>query len=555
MALYRPGTGTMWILKNEGGTFSPVYQQGAPGNGIGGYDLSSGADRVFAFDYDGSGKLDHLVLYRPGTGTVWILGNDGGNFAPVYRGNGIGGYDLGSGADRAFAFDYDGSGRLDHIALYRPGSGTVWILKNEGGTFSPVYQQGGIGGYDLGSGADRAFAFDYDGSGKLDHIALYRPGTGTMWILKNEGGAFSPVYQQGDPGSGIGGYDLGSSADLAFALASNEQAPQPLSAADLEQAIRTYGPVVRFHPQEQYNMCSVEAFLGHAKLHDNVAGTDLNHPTESQLPTGPTNDHRYWLILEDAFKGGDLSTAKAYVRAYWRPGMSYTDLQFWMLYAYNGPGTAHVNGLVFDTIAHTGDPGLAPMGEHYGDWECCMVRIDNTSKQMIGAWLSQHADGQMLRGPELNQLARVNGQQIVLYSSLNGHALYPSVGSNYTEKHKYPDPAIPAGIELFLRNDTADGGATLNCGTAYQVISAEWLGNAYPVPNWVEYPYRWGPEGTTTHLTPSAVSDILEAALGWLSAFTAALPVMSEYLLSIYATDDLNGPSAPKTQGTWTGTY
>ena len=226
IVLYRPGTGTMWILKNNAGTFTPVYHQGDPGNGIGGYDLKSPADRAFAFDYDSSGKLDHIVLYRPGTGTMWILKNSGGNFSPVYHqgdpGNGIGGYDLKSPADRAFAFDYDGSGKLDHIALYRPGTGTMWILKNSGGNFTPVYQQGdpgnGIGGYDLKSPADRAFAYDYDSSGKQDHMALYRPGTGTMWILKNSGGNFSPVYHQGDPGNGIGGYDLKSSADLAMAF-------------------------------------------------------------------------------------------------------------------------------------------------------------------------------------------------------------------------------------------------------------------------------------------------------------------------------------------------
>ena len=25
-----------------------------------------------AFDYNGTGKQDHLVCYRPGTGTIWI---------------------------------------------------------------------------------------------------------------------------------------------------------------------------------------------------------------------------------------------------------------------------------------------------------------------------------------------------------------------------------------------------------------------------------------------------------------------------------------------------
>ena len=226
LAMYRPGTGTFWILKNSGGAFSPVYHQGDPGSGIGGYDVKSGADQAFAFDYDHSGKLDHIALYRPGTGTFWILRNVNGAFSPVYHqgdpGSGIGGYDLKSGADHAFALDYDHSGKLDHIALYRPGTGTFWILRNVNGAFSPVYHQGdpgnGIGGYDVKSGADRAFAFDYDHSGKLDHIALYRPGTGTFWILGNVNGAFSPVYHQGDPGSGIGGYDLKSGADRAFAL-------------------------------------------------------------------------------------------------------------------------------------------------------------------------------------------------------------------------------------------------------------------------------------------------------------------------------------------------
>ncbi len=226
LALYRPGTGTIWILKHTTTGFTPVYNQGDPGNGIGGYDLASPSDRAFAFDYDSSGKLDHLALYRPGTGTIWILKHTTTGFTPVYNqgdpGNGIGGYDLASPSDRAFAFDYDSSGKLDHLALYRPGTGTIWILKHTTTGFTPVYNQGdpgnGIGGYDLASPSDRAFAFDYDSSGKLDHLALYRPGTGTIWILKHTTTGFTPVYNQGDPGNGIGGYDLASPSDRAFAF-------------------------------------------------------------------------------------------------------------------------------------------------------------------------------------------------------------------------------------------------------------------------------------------------------------------------------------------------
>ena len=226
LVLYRPGTGTIWILKNESGIYTPVYNQGDPGNGIGGYNLDNPIDQAFAFDYDSSGTADHLVLYRPGTGTIWILKNVAGTFTPVYNqgdpGNGIGGYNLDNPIDQVFAFDYDSSGKADHLVLYRPGTGTIWILKNLSGTFIPVYNQGepgnGIGGYDLASYFDCAFAFDYDGSGKADHLVLYRPGTGTIWILKNVSGTFTPVYKQGEPGNGIGGYDLADPIDRIFAF-------------------------------------------------------------------------------------------------------------------------------------------------------------------------------------------------------------------------------------------------------------------------------------------------------------------------------------------------
>jgi len=112
--------------------------------GIGGWDLIRPADRAFAFDYDSSGKLDHLVLYRPGTGAIFILKNSGGQFASVYAqgdpGTGIGGYDLKDNRDQAFAFDYDSKGRLDHLVPYRPGTGTIWILNNSALNFAPVYQ-------------------------------------------------------------------------------------------------------------------------------------------------------------------------------------------------------------------------------------------------------------------------------------------------------------------------------------------------------------------------------------------------------------------------------
>lgn len=124
------------------------------------------------------------------------------------RSGGIGGYDLADDRDRVFSFDHNSSGKLDHLVPYRPGLGTLWILRNNGGAFSPVYAEGspgvGIDDYDLGSRADQAFAFDYNGSGKADHLVLYRPGTGRISVLK-QGPAIPPTIADFSPKDGVQG--------------------------------------------------------------------------------------------------------------------------------------------------------------------------------------------------------------------------------------------------------------------------------------------------------------------------------------------------------------
>ena len=192
---------------------STAYAQ----NGLGGYDLKSSADLSFAFDYKGAGRLDHVVLYRPGAGIIFIEEKQGAAYVPVFTSfGGIGGYDLKSPADRIIAFDYSGTGHADHLLCYRPGTGVVWILANTNGQFFPVYNSaGGIGGFDLKSTADKIITFDYDGSGKYDHLVAYRPGTGVVYIVKNTNGTFS---DQLESTTGIGGYDLLSPNDLMIAF-------------------------------------------------------------------------------------------------------------------------------------------------------------------------------------------------------------------------------------------------------------------------------------------------------------------------------------------------
>jgi hypothetical protein len=181
-------------LKHVGLSFLPVYQSDL---GIGGYNLASPYDVIFSFDYNHSGKRDHLVLYRPGDRIVWILKNTNGVFTPVFQSTtGIGGYDLG-GADRLFAYDYDHTGKLDHIVAHRQGGGIIWILKNVNGQFSPVYSSThGIAGYAMSSYQDLGTAFDFEGSGKSDDLLFYNPpasGPAGIQVISNTNGMFSTI--------------------------------------------------------------------------------------------------------------------------------------------------------------------------------------------------------------------------------------------------------------------------------------------------------------------------------------------------------------------------
>ncbi|KAJ7575408.1 hypothetical protein C8J56DRAFT_801699, partial [Mycena floridula] len=226
IVFYRPGTGLITIVSSP--SMKAVFTSST---GIGGYDIKSPADLRLAFDYAGTGKLDHLVFYRPGAGAIFIIAHNSDNtFSPVYKQGGdtlagIGGFDLKSPLDRIFAFDFDGKGLLNHLVLYRPGSGNIWIIALQANkTYSTVSKSTtGMAGYDLLSTADQAFSYDFEGSGFLNYIMLYRLGGGAVWIAKHNGdGTFTAVYSKsssdGSPGTtGIGGFDFMWPTDRAFA--------------------------------------------------------------------------------------------------------------------------------------------------------------------------------------------------------------------------------------------------------------------------------------------------------------------------------------------------
>ena len=209
--MYRPGTGLVVIARhNPDNTYTTVFRGT---DGIGGYDLRVAADRLVPFDYDGTGKLDHLLAYRPGQRIAYVLKHTADGFETVYASRtGLGGYDLALAQDQVVAFDYDHSGKQDHLLAYRPGNRIAFVLKRSGDDFATVTASaGGIGGFDLAVSADRIVPFDYDGTGKLDHLLAYRPGQKIAFVLRHPSGtSFTTVWSSF---AGLPGFDLGNARD------------------------------------------------------------------------------------------------------------------------------------------------------------------------------------------------------------------------------------------------------------------------------------------------------------------------------------------------------
>jgi hypothetical protein len=335
---------------------------------------------------------------------------------------------------------------------------------------------------------------------------------------------------------------------------------QPLTRAELEAAISKYGPTLRLHPSEKYVNCSIEYMLSHATLLDSKnPKANIVHPTQLQLPQGPKDGTRYSLSVADSAKGGDFSTAKAYINALWLKNTTYTDLQFWFFSAYNGHATARFDSLLLDKIDHQGNVDLTPLGEHWADWEYAAVRIDNASKEMIGIILSEHGKNVLHDQASIkSDFTIVNETHPVIYSSLNGHANFPAPGPNFTDHRQVL--GVPAGIGFDLVNTTADGGLSLDCSTRYEVVAAAWLNgtpNAYVTPPWVGYMYRWGPENTTIHMDTKDLAEILQASLGKDVDPLLHTPcvLLASWLLHVFVRADINGAGAPAGQAPWIGKY
>ncbi|WP_344670668.1 hypothetical protein [Catenulispora yoronensis] len=208
---YRPGGRVFWVMRSVGGRFESVYQSF---NGVGGYDLADARDLIVPLQTGGA--MFFILLYRPGTGTVWILGSqasDGLFWLNQNSTTGLGGYDLASNADRIESLysPGDGSSTAATLFCYRPGTGKVAVLRHPATgwndrTWNSAFhvETGGVSpDFDFSDSRDMAFTLDYQGTGHRDHLVCYRPGTGRFAVFKWTGTAFVTVVKStaGVPGA------------------------------------------------------------------------------------------------------------------------------------------------------------------------------------------------------------------------------------------------------------------------------------------------------------------------------------------------------------------
>ncbi|MEO8573877.1 MAG: VCBS repeat-containing protein [Pyrinomonadaceae bacterium] len=180
VAVWRPSDGVWYILRS--GTNTAQFQKW----GVSG-------DTPITGDYDGDLIGDYAVV-RPASGNYrWYILDS--NFNTGFQ---LGcpttgpicnqGIPFGLTTDRPVSGDFDGDLRTD-VAVWRPTDGNWYFWRS--GTSTVGNTPGAtIGSYQFGLAGDIPQPADYDGDKKTD-FAIFRPASGTWWIINSAGNTFT----------------------------------------------------------------------------------------------------------------------------------------------------------------------------------------------------------------------------------------------------------------------------------------------------------------------------------------------------------------------------
>ncbi|HEV2177068.1 MAG TPA: choice-of-anchor D domain-containing protein [Terriglobia bacterium] len=186
LSVWRPGTGTWYVIPSGNPGTSLKQVQGLPG------------DVPVAGDFDGDGKADYAV-WRPSTGTWYVIPSSNPGAPTTFQ--------WGTPGDVPVPGDYDGDGKTDY-AIWRPSNSTWYVIPSSNPSQS-IVQAFGLPG-------DIPVPGDYDGDGKTD-FAVWRPSTGTWYVMPSGSPGTTLTQQWGAPGDipVLGDYDGDGKADYA----------------------------------------------------------------------------------------------------------------------------------------------------------------------------------------------------------------------------------------------------------------------------------------------------------------------------------------------------
>ncbi|HLO66042.1 MAG TPA: Vps62-related protein [Holophaga sp.] len=342
--------------------------------------------------------------------------------------------------------------------------------------------------------------------------------------------------------------------------------PSLLAAGDgpdpnrVKEAIQRYAPILVLHDDEKYLPTSVEEFL--------AVTTPCTYKEDGK-------DHKGLQLKNNAdmkMRGGNLQKAKTYVNVKVDKASGTLDLQYWFLYAFNGPGTIYTAdfksvpsvapGLAWFTkrIFDTNQPKintyeLKELGVHEGDWEHLTVRVSAKDGRIVtdrAVFMSAHGSGGWLPAAKVldKGITDPTADRVWAYASKNGHALFPRA-----DRYLYSAVKMPGtGKVLFgMVNDASKVGSSIDYGRAFADRSPRWqifgvqgddvLRKALmpTEPAFIQkYPDRWGRFMTKKH----PLEDI--KVLGGL---------MGDLLKKVGAYDEFTleaGPQPPWKKDIWT---
>ncbi|XP_061951785.1 hypothetical protein At1g04090-like [Populus nigra] len=324
------------------------------------------------------------------------------------------------------------------------------------------------------------------------------------------------------------------SASISLACLKNiESNLSCMPTLDQVQAIfQAYSPRIYFHPDEEYLPSSARWYFTNGALlykKDEESKPVPIESTGSNLPQGGSNDGSYWLDLpveeaaRERVKRGDLQDCQVYLHIKPMLGATFTDIVAWLFYPFNGPGRAKVELITVP---------LGKTGQHVGDWEHVTLRISNFNGQLCGIYLSAHSGGTWY---DASELEFQDGNKAVIYSSLNGHAMYAK-----------PGLVLQGSGNIGIRNDTAKSNKFIDTGARFSVVSAEYMGSSVIEPPWLNYLRKWGPN-ITYDLAEEAetVEKLLPGNLK--SAFDKFVKSLPKEIFGE------EGPTGPKLKRNWTG--